>query len=49
MESHLINVSERKTTLTAQSLQLTLTNHVKHEVSYQEAQCHCTAKYERSS
>lgn len=25
-----------------------LTNHVKHEVPYQEAQCHTTAKYESS-
>lgn len=26
-----------------------LTNHVKHEVPYQKAQCHSTAKYESSS
>lgn len=40
-----VRVSEREI---ATSTYAGLTNHVKHEVPYQKAQCHSTAKYESS-
>lgn len=45
------NVCDAEATMAARATATTatrLTNHVKHEVPYQEAQCHSTAKQERS-